>query len=307
MSVRISAVVVNWNGGASNIACLAVLLDAKLERIVFVDNASSDGSLQLVRESFPDVEILINPANLGFGEASNRGAARAIEGGCDALLFVNNDVLLRPAELQKLAAELERDSALGFVGPRVLDARDPTRIWAAGGKLSWRQNLTTLIGQGQADGERFHATHDVDYVIGCALLARREAFESTGGFDARYFAYSEDVDLALRARVLGWRSRVVGDACALHLPSSSTGGGYNPRRKYMMGVNSIWFLRRHAKPRHWISFFVFDVLSLPFVAVFEVFRGRGRAVLAKALGILHGLLGRRVDARALESGGTFLW
>ena len=75
----------------------------------------------------------------------------------------------------------------------------------------------------------------------------------------------------------------------------------------MMGVNSIWFLRRHAKLRHWISFFVFDVLSLPFVAIFEVFRGRGRAVVAKALGIVHGLLGRRVDARALEAGGTFLW
>ncbi len=305
--MRIAAVVVNWNGGAANVACLAVLQGAALERIVFVDNASSDGSLELVRESFPGVEILQNDANLGFGEASNRGATRAAELGCDALLFVNNDVLLRPGEIEKLSAELQRDPKLGFVGPRVLDARDPTRIWAAGGKLSWRQNLTTLIGQGEVDSQRFHATRDVDYVVGCALLARREAFESTAGFDGRYFAYSEDVDLALRAKRLGWRSRVVGEACALHLPSSSTGGGYNPKRKYMMGVNSIWFLREHAQPRHWISFFFFDVASLPFVGVFELFRGRGRAVLAKALGIAHGLLGRRVEARALESGGTFLW
>ena len=144
--MRIAAVVVNWNGGASNVACLAVLQGAALERIVFVDNASSDGSLALVRESFPGIEFIENEANLGFGEASNRGAARASELGCDALLFVNNDVLLRPNELAKLAAELERDPELGFVGPRVIDARDPTRIWAAGGKLSWRQNLTTLIG-----------------------------------------------------------------------------------------------------------------------------------------------------------------
>ncbi|HUR28399.1 MAG TPA: glycosyltransferase family 2 protein, partial [Planctomycetota bacterium] len=198
--MRIAAVVVNWNGGASNLACLAVLQAAALERIVFVDNASTDGSLALVRESFPDAEILVNQANLGFGEASNLGAARALERGCDALLFVNNDVLLRPAEIEKLAAELGRDPKLGFVGPRVLDARDPTRIWAAGGKLSWRQNLTTLIGQGEPDGQRFHTTRDVDYVIGCALLARRAAFEETGGFDKRYFAYSEDVDLALRAK-----------------------------------------------------------------------------------------------------------
>ncbi|MEO6710611.1 MAG: glycosyltransferase family 2 protein [Planctomycetota bacterium] len=305
--MRITAVVVNWNGGAANVACLAVLQGAALAQIVFVDNASSDGSLELVRESFPCVEILRNDANLGFGEASNLGAKRAVELGCDALLFVNNDVLLRPNELEKLVRELERDPSLGFVGPRVLDARDPTRIWAAGGKLSWRQNLTTLIGQGEPDGQRFHATRDVDYVVGCALLARREAFENASGFDGRYFAYSEDVDLALRAKRLGGGSRVVGEACALHLPSSSTGGGYNPRRKYMMGVNSIWFLREHAKPRHWISFFVFDVASLPFVGLLELSRGRGRAVLAKALGIFHGLRGRRVDARALEAGGTFLW
>ena len=305
--MRIAAIVVNWNGGAANVACLAVLQDAALARIVFVDNASTDGSRELVRESFPGVLLVENDANLGFGEASSRGAKRAVELGCDALLFVNNDVLLRPAELGLLVEELARDPALGFVGPRVLDARDPTRIWAAGGKLSWRQNLTTLIGQGEPDSEQFHAVRDVDYVVGCALLARREAFEAVGGFDPRYFAYSEDVDLALRARRLGWRSRVVGSACALHLPSSSTGGGYNPRRKYMMGVNSIWFLRRHARLRHWISFLVFDVASLPFVALFEVGRGRGRAVLAKGLGILHGLRGRRVDARALEAGGTILW
>lgn len=305
--MRVAAVVVNWNGGAANVACLAVLRDAPLARIVFVDNASTDGSRELVRESFPEVEILENPANLGFGEASNRGARRALEHGCDAVLFVNNDVLLRPAEIALLVAELERDAALGFVGPRVLDARDPTRIWAAGGRLSWRQNLTTLIGQGESDSERFRVTRDVDYVVGCALLARREAFEAASGFDPRYFAYSEDVDLALRAKRLGWKSRVVGGASALHLPSSSTGGGYNPRRKYMMGVNSIWFLREHAAARHWISFLLFDVASWPFVALVELFRGRGRAALAKGLGIVHGFLGRRVDARALESGGTFLW
>jgi GT2 family glycosyltransferase len=305
--VRIAAVVVNWNGGDSNFACLEALQACALDCIIFVDNASLDGSLARVRERFSQLIVLENSSNLGFGAASNRGAALALERGCDAVLFVNNDVVLPAEELGKLVAVLEADGTLGFVGPRVLDARDPRLIWAAGGHLSWRENLTTLLGQGELDGPRFHASADVDYVVGCALLARREALAATGGFDEQYFAYSEDVDIALCARRLGFRSRLVGQAFALHEPSSATGGGYNPRRKYMMGVNSVWFLRRHGSARHWLSFFVFDVLSLPFVGLRELARGQGKAAAAKALGILHGLCGRRVQAHTLEPGGTWFW
>lgn len=305
--MRIAAVVVNWNGGESNLACLEALERCELSEVVFVDNASSDGSLAAVRERFRKLNVLENKSNLGFGEAANRGAARALQRECEAVLFVNNDVVLAAEDLRKLARELESDPQLGFVGPRVLDARDPRRIWAAGGRLSWRQNLTTLLGQGELDGPRFQKNADVDYVVGCALLARRAAWEATGGFDASYFAYSEDVDIALRAKKLGWGSRVVGAASALHEPSSATGGGYNPKRKYMMGLNSVWFLRRHGSARHWLSFLLFDVATLPFIGLRELARGRGRSVAAKALGILHGLLGRRVQARTLEPGGTQLW
>lgn len=305
--MKVGAIVVNWNGGGDNLVCLRELERAPLDCVIFVDNASSDGSLERVRAEFPALTVLANDANLGFGAASNQGAAAARARGCEALLFVNNDVRLPAEELRKLVAALEGDPRLGFVGPRVLDAADRRRIWAAGGRLSWRQNLTTLIGQGELDGARFQTSTDVDYVVGCALLARAEVFEACGGFDAGFFAYSEDVDLALRAKALGFRSRIIGEAFALHSPSSSTGGGYNPRRKYMMGVNSVWFLRRHGNAGHWIAFLVFDVATLPILLCVAALRGRARAVAAKGLGILHGLLGRRVDARALESGGTPLW
>ena len=70
-------------------------------------------------------------------------------------------------------------------------------------------------------------------------------------------------------------------------------------RKYMIGVNTVWFLRRHGTPSRWLRFLVFDVLSLPFVFAIGLFRGRGRAVLAKARGIWDGLRGRRVTAARL--------
>jgi len=306
--VRVCAVVVNWNGGEENLACIESLLQQgpELERIVFVDNASTDGSLELVRARYPDLVYLVSTVNEGYGGGNNRGLRWALEQGFDAMLVVNNDVVLPPGQLALLVAALS-DASVGLVGPRVLKHEDPSRVWAAGGRLTWRQNLTTLRGNGQPDGPRWQATAEVDYVVGCCLLVRRAVLERAGFFDADFFAYTEDVDFGLRAGRAGFRALCVGAARALHKASSSTGGGYNPRRKYMMGVNSIWFLRRWAGPLQWLQFFVFDVLTLPFVFLLEVSRGRGKAAVAKGLGILDGLRGRRIDADMLRAGWSRLW
>lgn len=299
---RIFAVVVNWNGGELNHDCLASLVAEGIPpaRIVFVDNASSDGSLESVRERFAALEVIENSANLGFGEASNQGAARALELGADAVFFVNNDLVLEPGCLALLVAYLAELPRVGLCGPRVLDRSDPTRIWCAGGLLTWRQNLSTLRGHLRKDGEVYRGDLSVDYVPGCALLARREVLEATGGFDARYFAYMEDVDLCLRAKRLGWEVHLVGEASALHAYSHSTGGGYNARRKYMMGVNSIWFLRGHGGALEWGRFLVFDVLSLPLLWLAGLANGRAGAVWAKGRGIVDGLRGRRVTRADAE-------
>lgn len=301
--------VVNWNGGDANLACLAAL-DAQTrrpERVVFVDNASDDGSLELVRNAHPDLEIVAHDRNLGYAIGNNAGIRRALDEGADAVLVLNNDVVLDADVLARLEEALERDPAIGIVGPRVVYDHDPSQLWAVGGMLTWRENLTTLVGQGQPDGPEWERERAVDYVPGCALLVRREVLEALGGFDEGYFAYTEDVDFGLSAAERGWRSVVVGRARARHASSTATGGGYNPRRKYMMGVNSIWFLRRHAGWRQWLSFWVFDVLSLPLVWLAGLPRGRGRAVCAKALGIVHGLIGRRVQPEQLRPGSSWLW
>ena len=113
--------------------------------------------------------------------------------------------------------------------------------------------------------------------------------------------------LYLRAREAGHGVHLVGEAVAYHATSSATGGGYNPRRKYMMGVNSIWFLKRHARAREWARFVVYDVLTLPFLWLAGLFRGRAKSVVGKALGILDGLRGKRVTSASIEKGAGWLW
>ncbi len=298
---RIFAVVVNWNGGARmNLECLRSLAAEGLgpERVVFVDNASEDGSLEEVRLAFPGLRVVVNDENLGFAPASNQGMREALAAGADAVLFVNNDLVLEPGCLATLVVFLAEHPDVGLCGPRVLDAADPTRLWAAGGRVTWGPNLTTLRGHGARDGEAWRDSVEVDFVPGCALLVTARALADTGGFDPAYFAYMEDVDLGLRARAAGHRAALVGEAAARHAGSWSTGGGYNPRRKYMMAVNSVWFLRRHASLRGWAGFLLFDVLLLPAAVLVQALRGNGRAALAKARGILDGLRGRRVTAAA---------
>jgi GT2 family glycosyltransferase len=306
---EVFAVVVNWNGGCSNLACIASLLADGIDadRIVFVDNGSRDGSLEAVQERHPGLRFVRNAQNLGFGEGANAGARLALQGGARAVFFVNNDVVLRPPVLQRLLAGLARHPGAGVVGPRVLYEHDPGTVWSAGGELTWRVNLTSLRGHGRRDAEPWRADRQVDYIAGCALLATREVLESVGLFDAALFAYMEDVDLCLRARSAGFGVRVLGEASVLHALSRSTGGGYSPRRKYMTGVNSVWFLRSHGRPLRWASFWLFDVLSLPLVFLAALPSGRGKAVLAKGKGILDGLRGRRVTAAAIVPGASRLW
>ena len=310
-SMRITAVVVNWNGGDDNLRCLESILAQvpAIDPVLFVDNASTDGSVERVLERFggPRVEVLRNQTNQGYGGGNNRGIERALELGSDYVFIVNNDVVVPEGVVAGLLEELELHPDVGIVGPRVLMASDPGRVWAAGGLITWRQNLTTLRGHLAADGERWKRTAPVDYVTGCCMLVRRAVFDRVGAFDAAYFAYTEDVDFAIRAKKGGFSSRCVGKVAALHAPSSATGGGYNPRRKYMMGVNSIWFMRRYARWQDWCKFLVFDVLSLPFVWLAGVFRGRGKAVLAKGCGIFDGLRGRRITGDVVQSGSGWLW
>jgi hypothetical protein len=307
--VHIGVVVPNWNGGEENLRCLESILAQGIpgRDVFFVDNGSEDGSPELVVEKLPEVRVLRNAENLGYAAASNRGARAALEEGAEGILFVNNDAVLPDGVVQALTDEMGQEPRLGIVGPRIVYLTEPDRVWSAGGVLTWRQNLSTLLGHGELDDKRWMETHPVDYIPGCVMLVRRAVFEQIGFMDADYFAYMEDIDYCLRARNAGFLVEVVGRVAALHDASHTTGGGYNPRRKYMMGVNSVWFLRRHAHALQWARFFVYDVATLPFLWIIALFRGSSRSVLGKALGIFDGLRGKRVTGRAIRPGAGWLW
>lgn len=289
---RVLAMVLNYNGGCVVGTCvdaLATQTHAALD-ILLIDNASSDGSVERVLEKHPGVEVIQNAENLGFCAANNQGLDRVLAAGYDAGLLVNDDVVLEPDSVERLAAVLEGDPSVGVAGPKVLFEPERDFIWCAGGVLDGRQNLNRLRGHWQP-ARAFSEAEDVDYIPGCALLVRRQALQKAGFLEADYFAYLEDVEFCFRVRKAGFRVRYEAAARAYHHVSRSSGDRYPALRKYLNARNSVHFLRRHGTLRTWLGFWIFDVSTLVPLLVWQSLRGRGGAAWAKARGIWRGFRG----------------
>ncbi len=209
--------------GEALLGCVESLRAAGVEEVVVVDNASNDGSLARLAASDAAVGLLPTGANLGYGRAANRGAART---GAPYLLICNPDLVVQPDAVKMLLAELEEHPDVAAVGPRILDG-------AGGVYPSGRAIPSLLTGAGHALvgpflpdnpwSRRYRQVEadpaearEVDWVSGAFLLLRRIAFESVSGFDERYFMYVEDLDLCWRLGRAGWKVRYVPQAVIVH-------------------------------------------------------------------------------------------
>jgi GT2 family glycosyltransferase len=217
----VAVVIPSWNSLELLPRCLGSLRGqgAELEVLV-VDNGSGDGTVAyLEREG---VAHLALPENRGFAAAVNLGAARTA---APAVLVLNADTVLEPGAVGTLLDALEADKTLGGVQPRLLQLEEDVtaeraRLYSAGQRLS-RDGRAFEMGAGEAQSAHYLQAREVFGVCGAACLLRRELFAELGGYDERYFAFYEDVDLNLRARIAGWRFDYVPDAVVWHLGNAS--------------------------------------------------------------------------------------
>ncbi len=193
--------------------------------VVVVDNASVDGTAEAISERHPQVRVVRNERNLGFGAAINR-AALELDG--DVLVLVNNDVVCEPDFVERLVERLERPE-IGMAAGVLLQAEAPDRVDSAGIELD-----TTLRSWDYLWNEPVSALeHARDPVGPCggAAAYRLDVFKRLGGFDEALFAYWEDVDLALRFRAAGWGCALAADARALHRHGQTLGAGSPAARR----------------------------------------------------------------------------
>ena len=246
----LSAIVVNFRQPELLGACLCSL-DAALERVegetelVVVDNASGDGSAELVRHEHPAATLVELEENRGFGGGVNAGLERSRG---EFVALVNNDATVEPEALAELLrAAREGGPDVGSVAAQMRFADRPQTINSAGIGID-RLGIVydRLLGAAAGSGERRPV--EVFGASAGAALWRRAALDSLGGFDESFFVYLEDADLAWRARMRGWRSLYAPAAVVYH-HHSATAGHASPFKYRWVGRNRVRLLARNADTR----------------------------------------------------------
>ena len=212
--------------------------------VIVVDNASTDRSAAYVAEAYPDVKLLRNSENEGFGRANNR-AARESRG--ELLLFMNTDVVLYADALELLVEEMRAHPETGAAGPAL---RTPSDGYQAsyGGRTGFFTELSKkgLLNRLRTRALRRHRRRrEVGWVSGAFLIVRRQAFLDVGGFDEGYFLYFEDIDLCERLRKAGRRVVFLPAATSLHRGGATTSA--RPlRSRVEYRKSQLRFYRKHA-------------------------------------------------------------
>jgi GT2 family glycosyltransferase len=255
----VTVAVVSWNTRTLLARCLdSVRADAEagLADVWVVDNASSDGSPELVRDGYPWVKLIASQVNLGFGAAVNEVAARTDS---QWVAPANADTRLTEAALPRLLAEGDAHPEAGVIAPRLILPDGSTQhsvypfptipftLAYVSGAVARSRRLSRhwCID----DGFDPEVAREVDWAVGAFLLVRRSAWRAVGGFDPGQWMYAEDLDLGWRLSRAGWKARYVPEAHVHHAESSATTQAWGAARYARWHASTYaWMARRRGWP-----------------------------------------------------------
>ena len=268
--MELSVIIVNWNSGNYLIECLNSLMgevnQAQTE-IIVVDNASSDGSVDIVEKRFPGVVTIRNSSNLGFAKANNIGI-RQSQG--EYLCLINSDVVVRKGCIKQMLAFMDQHRAIGMLGPKILNpdltlqpsCREFPSLWNS---LCRSLALDSLFRKSRVFGRQFMSfwTFDsvrrVDILSGCFWLLRREAVDQIGLLDETFFIYSEDQDWCKRFWKSGWEVVYFPQAQAIHYGEGSS--SREPIRFFVeMQRANLQYWRKHHTSVELVFFYLLSLV-----------------------------------------------
>ncbi len=253
MTPEVSVIIVNFNSERHLDRCLASVYAAPPPvpmEVLVVDNASADGSMDMIRRQYPQTRVLLNRENLGFSRANNLGIAASAG---QLIVLLNNDTVVFHDSLAGLVTAMTNNPDVGVVGPRLLNGDGSVQI-SYGTMIGFRNELTQKVLRGLYEREfgpvrryverRSRRRCYPDWVSGACMMIRRRVLDDVGLLDENFFMYTEEVDLCARIRASGWRVLYVPDVDVVHFGGQST--QLNLRNTILEYRRSqLYFYRKH--------------------------------------------------------------
>ncbi len=291
----VAIVMLTCNQKQVTLDCLASLFQCSYDhkQIILVDNGSEDGVQAEVNEKYPQVIVLRNDKNIGAAGGRNTGIDYAVQQlDFTYILFMDNDIIVRPDFLSKLVQGLEsfEDSSVEIASPLIYQMGTAKLIDCAGGaQLNFYTGSTQTRGHGEIDSGQYDDERLLNYVPTTTVLMHRQALERAGRFDIVFDPYGyEDIDMVLRANPHRRPYLFVPEAVVYHLGSRTGFSGYNADYTPLKGRNMRMFFKRHATTCQWFCFnLLLPVLSIKTI-VRELRRGNAKAIVGLAKGFLSG-------------------
>ena len=287
--------VLSWNDREQTLSCLDAL-SAVTEppiRVVCVDQGSTDGSVEAVRERHPEAHLIENGRNLGFSGGHNVGIRWALESGAEWVVLLNNDAAIASDAIAAFAAAARDHPRAGILTGKLYLADRPDRVSFAGQRyIAWLGYSGRHRGEGRRDRPRYDRPGRVDRAVGALMAISRNTVDAVGFLDEDIFAYVEDVDYSLRARSAGFEVMFVPGARAWHKVAASTGGEVSTSNLYFGARNTIVVCERHAPLPAPLSWLRRRVVLATFGAHALSRRNRREALRAVLDGYRDGCAGR---------------
>lgn len=271
--IKSTVVIPNYNGIKYIEACLESLYQGTTKdfEVIMVDNASSDGSLELVKEKFPQVQIIENSENTGFCKAVNQGISASKT---PYVILLNNDTRVEFSFVHELEKVMDESPNIFSASAKMISLHDKKKLDDAGDfycALGW----AFARGKGKKP-ELYQEPCEIFASCGGAAIYRRICFDEIGLFDENHFAYLEDIDIGYRAQLYGYRNYFSPKAIVYHAGSATSGSRYNAFKTKLSSKNSVYLVYKNMPLLQIVINMPFLLVGFLIKTLFFVKKGLGK-------------------------------
>tara|TARA_B110000438_G_scaffold34420_1_gene34242 strand:+ start:8144 stop:8986 length:843 start_codon:yes stop_codon:yes gene_type:complete len=275
MDKLVNIFVLNWNGKKIILDCLHSLDKVTYSNvnIVLIDNGSTDGSVNLIKKEFPNIEIIQLKENLGYAGGNNYGF-KNVKIQSEYSIFINNDTLVSTNFINPLIEPLKNDTSIIQTAPKIFYADDPNLLWFAGGYINLFFGWIRHRGIRKIDKGQYNNSTLIDYATGCCICMRTKDFKLFKMFDESFSMYGEDVDLSIRVRKAGGKIMYIPESNIWHKVSASIGGQFSLIKWKKKSMGRIRLIKKNINliifPLALIFNIIIIILELPFFLFYKL-------------------------------------